>query len=98
MVMVPMNAPVVSFKQRNNFTRLEPKLHPDYVEYYVAGARGTNTGFNAKYELLPKEFDYRIFRQKDMFVIFPLVLVAALTPFELFNGEGDPFFTIATRK
>lgn len=40
-----MSVPVVSFEQRNNFTRLELKLHPDYAEYYLAGEPGLAPGF-----------------------------------------------------
>jgi hypothetical protein len=82
--MASMDAPVVSFKQWNCFTKIALKLYPDYAEYGVSGLRGTtNTGFNVKYALLPKEFDYRTSHPKDMFVMTPLVGVAGATLYYL---------------
>jgi hypothetical protein len=89
--MAAMNAPVVHFRQRNNLARLALTLYPDYAEYSIAGTRSKNTGFNVKYELLPKPFDYRTFRPADIFVIFPLFLVASLTLFEAATTWGNAY-------
>lgn len=90
-----MGAPVVSFKQRNNFAaKVELTLHPDYVEFDAEGIRGGIAGFNVKYELLPNEFYFRTFNPKDIYIKFPLILVSVMTLFELVVHHGDPFFTV----
>ena len=78
-----MDGPDVCFKQRNCFTTIELNLYPDYAEYRLSGSRGTNTGFNVKYALLPNEFDYRTSHPKDMFVMTPLIAVAGFTLYDL---------------
>jgi hypothetical protein len=85
------DASVLRFKQWNNFKRIEFVFHPDYVEFYVGGGRGKSTGFNVKYELLPGEFYYRTFRPKDMYVRFPLVLVALNAVIALSSHEGSAY-------
>jgi hypothetical protein len=87
------SSPVISFKQRNNLTRVELTLHPDYAEYRIR-TPNQDTGFNVKYALLPNRFDYRANHPKDAFVIFPLVLVAGLALFELAIHKGDTYSTL----
>jgi hypothetical protein len=74
--------------------RRELKLYPDHVEQHVAGARGRNTGFNVKYALLPSAPDYRTWRQNDMFLAFPLLLVPGLSLFELAYRKNDDAFQL----
>lgn len=78
-----MDTAIVRFKQRNILVTVRLALHSDYVEYAVSGTRSNNIGFNTRYELLPNAFDYRTLREPDMFVLFPLVIVAGMTLFEL---------------
>jgi len=88
-----MPAPAMHFKQRNNLAKLDLKLHPEYVEYYVVDRHGKVAGFNIKYELLPAEFDYQTYRATDAYVSLPLATVALLTLFELLV-YGDSYFLI----
>jgi hypothetical protein len=92
-----METPVVRFRQRNNLARLDLTLHPDYAEYNIAGSRGKITGFNVKYESLPKTFDYRTFRAKDRFVTFPLILIAGSTLFQLATNKGNVYSLLGAR-
>jgi hypothetical protein len=87
------SSPVISFKQRNNLSRIELTLHPDYAEYRFR-ASNQDVGFNVKYALLPNSFDYRTNHPKDAFVIFPLFLVAGLTLFELMIDTRDTYSTL----
>jgi hypothetical protein len=94
MSMAGMDTSVVRFRQRNSPARVELGLHPDYVEFSMAGTRGNSTGFNVGYALLPNEFNYRTFRAGDSFVLFPLLLVPALTMFELAIPQNPVYPTL----
>jgi hypothetical protein len=83
MSMAAMDTSVVRFRQRNIPVRVELTLHPDYVEFSMAGIRSNTSGFNVGYALLPSEFNYRTFRAGDGFVLFPLLLVSGLTLLQL---------------
>ncbi len=74
--------------------KLELKLHPDYVEFYVVTASGKSNGFNVKYELLPNEFDYRTYRPRDMFIRFPVILMAGQMLFALVSNKASAYATI----
>jgi len=87
------SSPVISFKQRNNLTRIELTLHPDYAEYRIH-APNEDTGFNVKYALLPNSFHYRTNHPNDVFVIFPLVLVAGMALFEVAIHTRDTYSTL----
>ena len=88
------SSPIISFKQRNNLTRIELTLHPDYVEYHIR-APNEDTGFNVAYAALPNSFNYRTYRPKDAFVTFPLFLVAGMTLFELVMYKRNTYSTLA---
>jgi hypothetical protein len=61
------------------------------LKYRVSGTRGNNAGFNTRYEHLPNVFDYRTLRERDMFVLLPVVGIAGVTLLELMLPRNDPF-------
>lgn len=80
---------MMHFRQRNVRTKVEFRFHGDYLEYAFIDGDGDKTGFNLKYEHIPGEFDYRTYRSPDMFITFPVLMVAGLGLLHLFTKEQD---------
>jgi hypothetical protein len=85
-----MTAPVMSFEQRNVQGKTELKLFPDYLEFNFSDSGTPRDGFNAKYDSLPGDFNFRIFRPRNSYILQSIIFAAVLLPLALLSHRGDP--------